>query len=283
MPWALKIIAKIILSRLPVSYRRWTNLGLFKLGSMANPNYAIKIFFLHLENAFGDKIPDGKVFLEMGSGDSVASALIAASIGAKKIYLVDAGDFATRDMRFYCALTDTLRKRGLKPPHVTPSTSFSHLLELCHAEYLTEGLSSWGGIPSGCVDYAWSHSTLEHIRRREFGKTMNELYRAMVPGGIVSHNIDLKDHLGGNLNNLRFPEKLWEAEWMARSGFYTNRLRASEIKTAFSEAGFSIVSFLTGSWDKLSTPQAKMAFPFSGMAIDDLLIRSLSVLLLKPS
>ena len=175
MPWYVKIIAKIILSRLPVSYRSWASLGFFKLGKMTDPEYAIKIFLQHLDGALKGQSPQGKTFLEMGSGDSVASAVIAASMGVKKIYLVDAGDFATRDMAFYCHLTDMLKRKGFNPPSIAPSMSFSEMLALCHAEYLTKGLKSWSIIPDRCVDYAWSHSTLAHIRKHEFKDTMAAL------------------------------------------------------------------------------------------------------------
>ena len=38
------------------------------------------------------------------------------------------------------------------------------------------------------------------------------------PGGLCSHVVDLKDHLGGALNNLRFSQRVWESRTMAGSG-----------------------------------------------------------------
>lgn len=248
---------------------------------MTDPEYAMKVFFLHLENVFVNEIPENAVFLEMGPGDSIASALLAASVGARKIYLVDTGDFATRDMRFYIRLGEVSRELGLSPPEIVESMAFEEMLAVCQAEYLTEGLSSWRNIPDSIVDYAWSHSTLEHIRKREFRNSMAELYRVMAPGGVVSHNIDLQDHLCGRLNNLRFSERTWESDWMASSGFYTNRLRYSEIMDVFGAVGFTVENQQTGRWKLLPTPRHKLSKPFRDMPESDLLIRTMSTELHK--
>lgn len=92
----------------------------------------------------------------------------------------------------------------------------------------------------GSIDFIWSQAVLEHIRKSEFLDTMLELHRILRPNGVCSHVVDLKDHLGGALNNLRFSEKLWESNFMASSGFYTNRIRYSEMLDIFHQAGFSV-------------------------------------------
>ena len=43
----IKIIIKIIISKLPVPYSFWKLIGLFKHGKMDSCEYAIKIFNLH--------------------------------------------------------------------------------------------------------------------------------------------------------------------------------------------------------------------------------------------
>lgn len=270
IPWQAKIIAKVILARLPFSYQDWAALNLFKHGAMADPAYARKIFDLHIKEAFGDATPPKDLtYLEMGTGDSVASAVFAAARGAEKVYLVDVGDFITRDMDFYRQLDNDL-------------DDFDGMMDACRATYLTDGLQSLKAIPDDSVDYIWSHATLEHVRKGEFDETACELFRLMKPGGVMSHNIDLKDHLGGALNNLRFSEKIWEAAWMASSGFYTNRLRPSEMIESFKHAGFEITEDRRSQWDSLPTPRNKMALPFREQEEDELLTRTMSVVLRKP-
>ena len=47
MPWWIKIILKIVFSRLPVNYSRWSKLSIFRHGSMDTPEYAFKVAEKH--------------------------------------------------------------------------------------------------------------------------------------------------------------------------------------------------------------------------------------------
>ena len=78
--WLLKIIAKIILTRIPMMYQIWQRLGLFRHGKMDNAEYAIETFMFHIKNCNFYNKQNGLTILEIGPGDSVASALIAKSI-----------------------------------------------------------------------------------------------------------------------------------------------------------------------------------------------------------
>lgn len=282
VPWYIIIIAKIILARIPISYKNWSQLGFFKHGRMADPEYAIKIFLLHFEQTFSNNIPKNMVLLETGSGDSVASALCAYAIGASKIYLIDVAPFATDDMRVYLALANKLKEMGMPTPDISEDMTLDQLLSACNAEYLTNGLNSLKNIPTDSIDFSWSHSTLEHVRKSEFEDTIHEQYRILKPDGIISHNIDLQDHLGGRLNNLRFSEKFWESDLMSNSGFYTNRLRASQIVDAINKTGFTIEKNEQGRWPFIPVPRTKLAEPYNKATEDDLLIRTLSLQVRKP-
>ncbi len=63
----------------------------------------------------------------------------------------------------------------------------------------------------------------EHIRAARFLPMMLALRRAMATSGRNFHYIDLQDHLAYALNNLRSSDRVWESEFVAKSGFYTNR------------------------------------------------------------
>ena len=241
MKWALKIMAKIALSRLPIPYAWWQSIGLFRHGRMDQAEYALKIFHLHSTRAYPQGLPPGAVVLELGPGDSIASAIIAAAHGISQIWLVDAGAFARRDVNFYKMLSVDLARRGMSVPDLTLATSFDDVLGACNAQYLTGGLRSLRKIPDGTIDFAWSHSVLEHGRKREAADTIYELFRCMKPGGYASHNIDFQDHLSGALNNLRFSEQWWESHLFAESGFYTNRIPALVMHEMFQMTGFKII------------------------------------------
>jgi SAM-dependent methyltransferase len=276
-PWPLKIAAKLVLSRLPVSYRTWTKLGFFRHGEMASLPQPQRVFDVHMAQAREGGVEfDGSTVLEMGTGDSIASALLARKSGASRTYLLDVGDFATRDMDFYRQFSAQI---DLAVPN---DCSYDELLDHVGAVQLTSGLASWKSVPSDSLDFVWSHSTLEHVRKSEFDATMAEMFRCMKPGAVASHNIHLKDHLGGALNNLRFSEELWEADWWAaRSGFYTNRLRPSDLLKSFRSAGFDLAQYNVAKWEKLPTPRHLMAPQFREMPEEDLLATGVQVLLRK--
>ena len=279
VPWYAKIVAKLILSRLPAGYSVWRALNLFAHGAMHKPDYAYNVFLTHFERSNFSQKKNGFIALEIGPGDSLLSAIVAAAHGANGCYLVDAGPFATNDMQVYREMTSFLRSQNLQMPNFDRAKDISAVLKLCNASYLTKGLSSLRDIPTGSVDFIWSQAVLEHIRRHEFLDTMQELRRILRPGGVCSHQIDLKDHLGGVLNNMRFASYWWEAEWMARSGFYTNRLRYSAMISLFRQAGFEVEIIATNRWPTVPTPRSCMAKEFHNLIEEDLLVKEFDVLL----
>lgn len=279
IPWHVKIAAKLVLSRLPVGYSIWSKLNLFAHGAMRKPDYAYGVFRQHFERSHFSRKEGGFVAMEVGPGDSLLSAIVAAAHGASGCYLIDTGSFATVDLTVYRDMAGYLRLRNLPVPAMDKVSSLEGVLESCNAVYGTQGLRSLRDIPSESVDFVWSQAVLEHIRRHELLDTMRELRRVLRPGGICSHRIDLKDHLGGALNNMRFATNLWESDWMARSGFYTNRLRYSEMIELFRQAGFAVEVVATGRWDAVPTLRTSMAKEFRGLSDEDLLVKEFDVLL----
>jgi hypothetical protein len=278
VPWWARIGAKLVLSRAPVNYAFWRRLGIFQHGQMHHPAYALAAFREHFARAH---VSPGTEFvaLELGPGDSLASAIIAAAHGAKHTHLIDVGPYATMRLGAYHELCDYLRGQGLEPPDLSSVHDINSLLRVCHASYGTRGLDSLREVPAGSVDFIWSNAVLEHVRRGMFAEFIGETRRVVRSGGVCSHQIDLQDHLGGALNNLRLPSRWWEAEWMARSGFYTNRLRMSDIIRSFEQAGFRVRVLDTSCWSKLPTPRHALAAEFRAYECADLLVRSFAVTL----
>lgn len=278
LPWWGRIAVKIALSRLPVAYSLWRRFNLFAHGGMHRPDYGLQVFQQHFAHA---RIPAGRGFvgLELGPGDSLSSSLIAAAHGATHIHLVDAGPFATSDLDVYRETARRLRARGLNPPDLDQAREIDSVLKICRASYGTRGLRSLREIPAASVDFIWSHAVLEHIRRREFSEFVRETRRIICDGGVCSHQVDLQDHLGGALNNLRIPSRCWEAEWMARSGFYTNRLRMAEMIRVFETAGFTVTTLATKRWEVMPTPRSAFAREFQNCDAADLLVKTFEVVL----
>jgi SAM-dependent methyltransferase len=279
VPWYAKIAAKLVLSRLPAGYGIWRKLNLFAHGAMHKPDYAYGVFRQHFERSNFSRKKYGFIALEVGPGDSLFSAILASAHGASRCYLIDTGPFATVNLTAYREMVEYLRLKRLPVPAMDKVFDLAGVLQSCNSVYGTQGLRSLREIPSESVDFIWSQAAFEHIRRYEFLDTMRELRRVLRTDGVCSHRIDLKDHLGGALNNMRFPTHFWEADWMAQSGFYTNRLRYSEMIELFRQAGFAVEVVAADRWTEVPTPHASMAKEFRGLSYEDLLVKEFDVLL----
>ena len=251
--WALKILIKIFLKRLPFDYFFWKKVGIFKHGEMEDIIYSQKIFFPHIEAMQSINKCKNPIIIELGPGDSITSAILAKLYQARKIYLIDIGSFARKDVNFYKNYIQNLLQNN-PDLAIDPCqfNNFEDLKNLCKAEYLTNGLSSFKTIESGTIDYIFSHSVMEHIRLKDLENIIAEMYRVLKnETGVMSHNINYKDHLEDSLNNLRFPRKIWESDFFADSGFYTNRVPALEMHKYFKEAGFKLYNENFGRWPKM--------------------------------
>jgi hypothetical protein len=275
LPWWTKIAGKLVLSRLPVGGRVWQKLRLFSPGFMLDPDYAIAVFRRHYGRA--DSPAPGFTYLELGPGDSLATAAVAWAHGAAGGWLVDAGAYAARDIALYrplfCRLSELRIERNLPrdAADLQRCTSIDALLALTCCTYREDGLAGLRAVPDASVDFVLSQATLEHVPRAEFGATMAEIYRLMKGGAVASHEVDFKDHLGGSLHNLRFADKLWEQGWFARrSGFYTNRLRLSQVTAALLAAGFKAETAEHRTWRHIPLARARLAAEFQVLSDDDL-------------
>jgi len=289
VPWWLKVGAKIVLSRLPFDYSVWKRLHLFEHGDMNQPKRALDTFLEHAKT--GDvldtkgQVPrlkttnDGFAVLELGPGDSLSTAVIAKSLGASRTWLVDAGPFATTDMNVYRSLFNHLQQEGVLMPSSTNPQNTDEILETCHGDYITDGVRSLTKLPADSIDYCFSNAVLEHVPKSQFTLLAVELFRVMKPGGVSVHRVDLKDHLGGGLNNLMFSEATWEGSLFRNSGFYTNRVRFSEMLVIFERAGFDCSLPRILNWEKLPTPKSKMDAQFSRLPDNDLLVSGFDVVL----
>jgi SAM-dependent methyltransferase len=245
---------------------------------MHHADYALRVFQQRFARS-GNLTGRGFAALELGPGDSLASAVIAAAYGATHTYLVDAGAFASSDIQVYRDTARYLRTQGLEPPDLDQVADVDGVLRASRASYSTRGLQGLREIPSASVDFIWSQAVLEHVRKREFLETMRECRRILKRGGVCSHQIDLRDHLGGALNNLRFGERVWESEVFAKSGFYTNRISFSQMLALFEQAGFVVEVSTVRRWAALPTPRKRLAQEFITVSDDELCVSGFEVLL----
>ena len=269
-PWWARIISKIFLARLPISYDFWRKINLFRHGQMDNSEYAFEVFLNHINP---DNIKD-KTILEIGPGDSLSSGIIASCYGASSI-LVNPGDFLLDPVENHTNIKNYLEKKGLLIDSMPKD-----LEELCNnhqIKYFTNGLESLKKIPENSIDIVFSNAVLEHIYKDEFIDIFKELKRILKDDGYMSHQVDFKDHLGGSLNNLRFSEKIWESYLFKNSGFYTNRIRHQRMLDIFIETGFIITDINLSKWDKLPINVNKLSNQFRNCSHEYLLVSGFKI------
>ena len=290
--WRLKIVSKIVLSRLPIPYSFWKCLHIFRHGDMDQPQRVLENFLMHARAAYvldeESLLPHLKVsgdfnVLELGPGDSQCSILIAKALGATYTWLVDAGDFASKDLALYAEMLNMLAQRGYSLPFLDedkPNTLID-IIKACNGKYLTDGIQSLAQVPSRTVDFIFSQTVLQHIPKSDFNQAAEHLFRILKPNGVCHHRVDLKDMMGGGLNNLRFSDVVWESPLFRKSGFYTNRICFREMIRIFEQAGFICTIPRIKRWEQLPTPREKLYALFHQVADEDLLISGFDILLTK--
>lgn len=279
--WRLKIFLKIILARLPFNIHTfWRKLGMFRHGKMDSTEYVISNFFNLFNYAcINTNECDGLSFLEVGPGDSIGSGVVASAFGMKS-FIIDVDSFATQDLEFYKKIMRELLNTNSDISE-DDIVSYEQMIKKLDITYLTNGTSSFEKIDDNSINIIISQACLEHVRKKEFKFFVDENFRVCKKGAQMIHSIDFKDHLSYSLNNLRFSEKLWESNFMSSSGFYTNRIRYSEMREIFLNAGFKIINEKVERWDMLPLDKTKMHQDFKHFDNEDLKIKEVIIHLQK--
>lgn len=279
LPWWVRISLKILLSRFNVNYLFWQKIGLFRHGAMDDANYAIKVFSRHIKNAGLNSDLSDMHILELGPGDNLSTGLISFAHGARST-LIDVGHFASFSHESYTELQKRLNF-NLGANLNLQFTSEISFLQDTNCLYLTDGLNSLKKLNDQSIDFIFSQAVLEHVRKKDFRNMIRETRRISKPNTLSSHRVDLRDHLGGKLNNLRFSDELWEGELFSSSGFYTNRLRASKILDIFCDEGFEIIKIKRNKWNTPPIKINKINRSIDYKDLDDLRTYSFDILV-KP-
>lgn len=158
----------------------------------------------------------GKDILEIGPGQTLEVLEEALESGARSCAAVDVAEYVRADHAMRTRIDYRLYDGKLLP------------------------------FASGQFDCIWSYTAFEHLRHPTV--TVMECFRVLRPGGCMVAHIDLGDHsfYGRKppspvhlFHCLRYPGWLWILMRWNRSS-YVNRLRKSEWKRLFDEAGFAL-------------------------------------------
>ena len=279
LPWWARLGAKLLLSRLPLPYRFWSWLGLFRHGDMNIPVRAQEAFERCFAKALAVRsFEPGFTSLELGPGDSVLTGLAARAGGAGQVWLVDAGAFANTDTKTCHSMVGLLNG---DLPDISRCKNLDAVLLNCNIAYLTNGVKALSTIPTASVDFFWSRVVLEHVPLADFDELLKELRRIVKDNAVGVHAVDFRDHLGGGLNNLRFGQDLWESGWFSNSGFYTNRIRCHEMIRRFVSAGFTVNVLRQSQWPAIPLSRDQMAPAFRCLSVEELMIAE-AELLVRP-
>lgn len=152
------------------------------------------------------------------------------------------------------------------------------LLDHLGIRYVAPGDAAALPHSDGSVDVHFSMTVLEHIEPPVLGAVLREARRVLAPDGVAAHFVDPSDHFAHQdasitrINFLRFSE----AEWQRRAGnefSYANRLRASQLVSAFEDAGLRL-GHVDRTVDDRSLAALEAGFPlaeeFRGFDLEDL-------------
>ena len=152
------------------------------------------------------------------------------------------------------------------------------MLDICNSKYLTNGLNSLKSLKNKSLNLIFSQAVLEHVPKYEVGEMMIEFSRTLKENGVGTHQVDLKDHLGGGLNNLRLPSSIWESRLFSTSGFYTNRLCLNEYIKFFKIANLNY-SISKNVWKKSPIKIKHVSKEFIDRKKEDFMVKDFFVIL----
>jgi SAM-dependent methyltransferase len=128
------------------------------------------------------------------------------------------------------------------------------------------------------IDLMSSRAVLEHFL--DFGTAVRRLYDLMRSGGVAAHVIDIIDHRHYN-NPRAYHYFSFLAEGDDWSDGLVNRLRSSEIKNHFIDAGFQILKYEEIRSEMPAGFKDKIAGRFKAMALDELCVTGIKCVVRK--
>lgn len=141
-------------------------------------------------------------------------------------------------------------------------------------QYLCPAAIETLDLPSASFDFIYSHAVMEHVADSE--AAIASITRLLRPGGVTSHQIDLRDHrdFSRPLDFLRHSDRVWR---LATSHHLspTNRWRASDFCSAFERHGLEVLIERPNMWAEVTDEQrSRLAEPFRHKELADLRVTS---------
>lgn len=232
-------------------------------------------------------------FFEFGAGWDLHMPLVLWCLGVDHQLVVDIRPLVRPELVANVArrlggalrLPEFVRIPPVPEPDGVGSGSF---LDALGIEYRAPCDARATGLPDRSVDFATSTNTLEHIPPDDIRAILRECHRLLADDGLMSFQIDYKDHYSyfdGSIsayNFLTFDERAWRR--YNSSLHFQNRLRHHQHVALLEDAGFEIVDeqLTRGSDDDLALlASLPVQPPFRGADLEDLAVRDARLILAK--
>jgi SAM-dependent methyltransferase len=181
-------------------------------------------------------------FFEFGAGRDLAVPLGFSARGTGRYIALDIEPLAKIDL-IAAASHFLVKRHGLCRP---PVSDWKALTRDWGIDYRSPADARATELPAKSIDCALSIDTLEHIPTEIIRGILKELRRITRDDGVLIMKIDYGDHFASfdpsitPFHFLRYSDEEW-VRFQSRFQ-YVNRLRHSEYKEMFADAGFAVVA-----------------------------------------
>jgi SAM-dependent methyltransferase len=233
---------------------------------------------------------DSAEFFEFGAGWDMHVPLLLSGLGVGSQTVIDIRRLISPQLTVQMAerlhFIDPPPERW-NPPLTTPR-EVDDLLAANRIRYLAPLDARATGFPDASKDYITSTNTLEHIPPDDIAAILSECHRILRPDGLLSFQIDYRDHYSyfdpsiTVYHFLQFPERSWR--WINSSLHYQNRLRHRDHLALIERAGLEVVheQLEPGTEADLDVLEQMPVDPaFSGYTREELAIRGSRLVLRK--
>lgn len=173
-----------------------------------------------------DKIKN-KTILELGPGGSIGFGILALENGASNYLTIDDGihTFITKNqLKWYGKLVNN-NKEFIKKIFIRKNNKYSYNKD--NIKFISIDQKSKYSLPDSSVDFIYSCAVLEHVHNLDL--CFSEMSRVLKPGGMMNHQVDLRDHIFSQ-DSLWFLNisNFWFELLFKHTGEYVNRKRIND-------------------------------------------------------